>query len=45
MAVKTITIDTMDLLIATAAVLDRAPLVTRNGRHFSKVPGLTLEED
>ena len=37
-------IDTMDLLIATAAVLDRAPLVTRNGRHFSKVPGLTLEE-
>jgi tRNA(fMet)-specific endonuclease VapC len=37
-------IDTMDLLIATAAVLDRAPLVTRNGRHFSKVPGLTVEE-
>jgi tRNA(fMet)-specific endonuclease VapC len=37
-------IDTMDLLIATAAVLDRAPLVTRNARHFSKVPGLTLEE-
>jgi tRNA(fMet)-specific endonuclease VapC len=37
-------IDTMDLLIATAAVLDRAPLVTRNGRHFSKVPGLRLED-
>jgi predicted nucleic acid-binding protein len=37
-------IDTMDLLIATAAVLDRAPLVTRHARHFSKVPGLALDE-
>jgi predicted nucleic acid-binding protein len=37
-------LDTMDLLIAAAAVLDRAPLVTRNGRHFSEVPGLTFEE-
>jgi tRNA(fMet)-specific endonuclease VapC len=36
-------IDTMDLLIATAAVLDRAPLVTRNARPFSKVPGLVVE--
>lgn len=36
-------IDTMDLLIATAAVLDGAPLVTRNDRHFSKVPGLRLQ--
>jgi tRNA(fMet)-specific endonuclease VapC len=36
-------VDTMDLLIATAAVLDSAPLVTRNARHFSKVPGLTVE--
>jgi len=36
-------IDTMDLLIATAAVLDRAPLVTRNARHFSNVPGLVVE--
>ena len=36
-------IDTMDLLIATAAILDRAPLVTRNARHFSKVPGLSVE--
>jgi len=36
-------IDTMDLLIATAAVLDRAPLVTRNARHLSKVPGLVVE--
>jgi predicted nucleic acid-binding protein len=36
-------VDTMDLLIATAAVLDGAPLVTRNTRHFSKVPGLSIE--
>jgi len=37
-------VDTMDLLIATAAVLDWAPLGTRNTRHFSKVPGLTVEQ-
>ena len=36
-------IATMDVLIATAAVLDGAPLVTRNPRHFSNVPGLTIE--
>lgn len=36
-------IDTMDLLIATAAVLDRAPLVTRNTRHFSRVPGVVVD--
>ncbi len=35
-------VDTMDLLIATAAVLDGAPLVTRDARHFSKVPGLSV---
>lgn len=33
-------ISTMDLLIATAAVLDGAPLVTRNVREFERVPGL-----
>lgn len=32
----------MDLLIATAAVLDDAPLVTRNTRDFSRVPGLRV---
>ena len=37
-------IDTMDLLIGTAAVIDDAPLITRNIRHFSKVPGLDLIE-
>jgi len=37
-------IDAMDLLIATAALVDDAPLVTRNTKHFSKVPGLSLIE-
>jgi predicted nucleic acid-binding protein len=35
-------IATMDLLIATAAVIDGAPLVTNNTRHFSEVPGLRI---
>jgi len=35
-------IATMDLLIATAAILDDAPVVTRNVRDFSRVPGLRL---
>jgi predicted nucleic acid-binding protein len=37
-------IDTMDLLIGVAAVIDDAPLITRNIRQFSKVPGLDLIE-
>lgn len=32
----------MDLLIATAATLDDAPLVTRNVKDFSRVPGLRV---
>lgn len=32
----------MDLLIATAALLDDAPLVTRNAKAFSRVPGLRV---
>lgn len=32
----------MDLLIAAAATLDDAPLVTRNARDFSRVPGLRV---
>jgi predicted nucleic acid-binding protein len=32
----------MDLLIATAAVQAGAPLLTRNVREFSRVPGLDL---
>ncbi|MGH9409926.1 MAG: type II toxin-antitoxin system VapC family toxin [Vicinamibacterales bacterium] len=36
------TVDTMDLLIATTAILDRAALVTANRKHFESIPGLTL---
>jgi tRNA(fMet)-specific endonuclease VapC len=32
----------LDLLIATAALLDDAPLVTRNVKDFSRIPGLRL---
>jgi predicted nucleic acid-binding protein len=32
----------MDLLIATAAVVEEAPLATRNVKDFARVPGLRL---
>lgn len=32
----------MDLLIATAATLEDAPLVTRNVKDFSRIPGLRV---
>jgi predicted nucleic acid-binding protein len=32
----------MDLMIATAALLDDAPLVTRDVKGFSRVPGLRV---
>lgn len=35
-------IATMDLLIATGALVDDAALVTRNTRDFTRVPGLEL---
>ena len=35
-------IATMDLLIATAAILDDAQLVTRNAKDFARVPGLRV---
>ncbi len=35
-------IATMDLLIATAAILDDAPLLTRNLKDFSRIPGLRM---
>jgi tRNA(fMet)-specific endonuclease VapC len=35
-------ISTMDLLIASAALEQRAALVTRNAREFDRVPGLVV---
>jgi tRNA(fMet)-specific endonuclease VapC len=35
-------ISTMDLLIATSAVIAEASLVTRNAKDFSRVPGLDI---
>jgi tRNA(fMet)-specific endonuclease VapC len=35
-------ISVMDLLIATAAVIDGATLVTRNAKHFERVPRLDI---
>lgn len=35
-------IATMDLLIATAAVLDAAPILTANARRFERVPDLQV---
>ena len=35
-------IATMDLLIATAAIVDDAAIVTRNVRHFGRVPGVEI---
>lgn len=34
----------MDLLIATAALIDDAPLVTRNVKDFNRMPGLRVVE-
>ena len=31
-----------DLLIATAALIDDAPVLTRNVKNFSRVPGLRV---
>jgi tRNA(fMet)-specific endonuclease VapC len=35
-------ISAMDLLIATAAVVEEAPLATRNVKDFARIPGLRL---
>jgi tRNA(fMet)-specific endonuclease VapC len=37
-------IGNMDLLIASHAISERSTLVTNNLKHFSKVPGLNLQE-
>jgi len=36
------TVSAMDLLIATAAIVEDAALVTGNRRHFEPIPGLRL---
>ncbi|MCK6556013.1 type II toxin-antitoxin system VapC family toxin [Candidatus Binatia bacterium] len=38
-------IATMDLSIATAALVDGAAIVTRNVKHFDRVPGLDVRGD
>lgn len=35
-------IATMDILIAAAAIVDGATIVTRNRKHFDRVPGLDI---
>lgn len=35
-------VPTLDLLIGTAALLDDAPIVTRNVKDFSRIPGLRV---
>jgi len=35
-------VDKMDLLIGTAALLDDAPIVTKNAKDFSRIPGLRV---
>ena len=35
-------VPSMDLLIATAAVVESAPLVTKNVKDFSRIPGLRV---
>jgi predicted nucleic acid-binding protein len=32
----------MDLLVATAAIIEDASLVTRNVKDFSRIPGLRV---
>ena len=39
-----LTVATMDLLIGTQAVVEKDVLVTRNVRHFAKIPNLQVEQ-
>ncbi len=39
-----LTVATMDLLIGTQALVENDTLVTRNVRHFEKIPNLRIEE-
>jgi len=40
---KSNTIGDLDLLIASIALSNRQALLTRNKKHFERVPGLELE--
>jgi len=37
-------LDDMDLLIGVSALAEGMTMVTHNTRHFSRIPGLTLED-
>jgi len=37
-----VTADKMDILIGTGALLENAPIVTRNVKDFSRIPGLRV---
>jgi predicted nucleic acid-binding protein len=39
-----LTVATMDLLIGTLALVEQDTLVTRNVRHFEKIPRLQIEQ-
>ena len=41
--IKSQSIDESDLLIACMAIVNKQKLVTRNTRHFERVPGLMVE--
>lgn len=42
-SIKSSTIGESDLLIASIAVTNKQTLITRNIKHFERVPGLTVE--
>ena len=37
-------VSTMDLLVATVALVEQEPLITRNLKDFQKIPGLRVED-
>ncbi len=41
---RSIRIGTQDLQIASIALANRLTVVTRNRRHFARVPGLAIED-
>ena len=37
-------LDPMDLMIASISIMNNQPLLTRNIKHFNRIPGLTIQE-